>query len=162
MKKSKNDEDVKILVEIKRRPEIEIIPGDFTSRLYLPFTNLKAGFPSPAEAYEVEMLDFNHDMVPHPDTTFYGRVNGESMAGAGINTDDLVVIDRSEEPKKGDIVVAFINSEYTLKYYDDSHKAEGYIELVPANKHFPRLKVTSADDFTVWGVVIYSIKNWHN
>lgn len=140
--------------------EIELLPGAFTSKLTLPLANLKAGFPSPAESYEVEALDFNRDMIEHPDTTFYARVRGESMIGAGINPGDIVVVDRSLEPRKGDVIVAFINREYTLKYYDDTHKDEGYIELVPANKNFKRIKVTENDDFLIWGVVQYTIKNW--
>lgn len=142
--------------------EVEFIPSEFSGRLKLTFAPaIKAGFPSPAEAYEVEALDFNKDMIAHPDTTFYGRVRGDSMIDAGINDGDIIVIDRSVEPHKGDIVVAFYNREYTLKYYDDTHKDEGYIELVPANKKYPVFKVTEGDDFMVWGVVQYSIKNWH-
>lgn len=150
----------KKLGRILSMSDIEILPGAFTQRVKLPFANLKAGFPSPAESYEVDVLDFNRDMIKHPDTTFYARVRGESMLGAGINPDDIVVIDRSLEPRNGDIIVAFINREYTLKYYDDTHKEEGYVELVPANKSFPRIKVTENDDFVIWGVVQYTIKNW--
>lgn len=144
------------------KSEIEFIPSEFTKHLTLAFAPaIKAGFPSPAEAYEVEPLDFNKDLVTHPDTTFYARVMGDSMIGAGINPGDLLVIDRSIEPRKKDIIVAFYNKEYTVKYYDDTHKEEGYIELVPANKNYPVFKVTKDDDFMVWGVVQYSIKNWH-
>lgn len=141
--------------------EIEFIPSSFTKKLRLTFAPaIKAGFPSPAEAYEVEALDFNDDMIKHPDTTFYGRVRGDSMIDAGINDGDIIVIDRSVEPQKGDIIVAFYNREYTIKYYDDTHKDEGYIELIPANKKYPKFVVTESDDFMVWGVVQYSIKNW--
>lgn len=142
--------------------DIDILSSDFTTKLTLAFAPLiKAGFPSPAESYEMDALDFNKDMIRHPDTTFYGRVRGDSMINAGINEGDIVVIDRSIEPQNGDIIVAFFNGEYTLKYYDDTHKDDGYIELVPANDKFPKFKVTENDNFLVWGVVQYSIKNWH-
>lgn len=145
-----------------KQGEIEFISSEFTKKLPLTFSPaIKAGFPSPAEAYEVDALDFNKDMIAHPDTTFYGRVRGESMNGAGINDGDIVVIDRSLEPRRGDIVVAFYNGEYTLKYYDDTHIDDGYIELVPANKQFPTFHVGKDEEFAVWGVVQYSIKNWH-
>lgn len=147
---------------IMRQSEVEFIHSEFTNKLKLGFAPaIKAGFPSPAEAYEVEALDFNKDMIQHPDTTFYGRVRGDSMIDAGINDGDILVIDRSIEPQRGDIVVAFYNREYTLKYYDDTHKADGYIELVPANKKYPKFKVTQDDEFTIWGVVQYTIRNWH-
>ncbi|MGN1254280.1 MAG: LexA family protein [Prevotella sp.] len=145
-----------------RKPELVILPSAFDSRLSLPMAlGLRAGFPSPAEQYETESIDFNKDFVMHPDTTFYARVIGDSMIDVGINEGDIVVVDRSLEPHKGDIVVGYINEAFTIKYFDDSHKEEGYIELVPANKKYPHIKVTPADEFTLWGVVQYSIKNWH-
>ena len=112
----------------------------------------------------MEPLDFNHDLISHPDTTFYARANGDSMNGAGIDSGDLLVIDRSLIPHTGDIVVAFYNQEFTMKYYDDSHLAdEGYIELRPANPKYPVFKITSEQtDFRVWGVVIYTIKQRRN
>lgn len=144
------------------KSNVEFIPSEFTHKLTLAFSPaIKAGFPSPAEAYEVDALDFNKDMIQHPDTTFYGRVRGDSMIDAGIFDGDIIVVDRSLEPHNGDIIVAFYNREYTVKYYDDTHKDEGYILLVPANKKYPTFKVTEEDDFMVWGVLQYSIKNWH-
>ena len=145
-----------------KQAEVEFLPSEFTRKLRLTFAPaIKAGFPSPAEAYETDALDFNNDMIKNPDTTFYARVRGDSMIDAGINYGDIVVVDRSPEPQKGDIVVAFYNREYTLKYYDDTHKDEGYIELVPANRRYHAFRVTEADDFMIWGVVLYSIKDWH-
>lgn len=141
---------------------VKIIHSEFAARLRLRFAPIKAGFPSPAEAYEVDSLDFNKDMIPHPDTTFYAHVSGDSMTEAGIDDGDIVVVDRSVEAKKGDIILAFYNHEYTMKYFDDSHKAEGYIELIPANKNYPTFKVTKDDEFMVWGVVQFSIKNLHS
>lgn len=139
---------------------VKILNSEFTTKLRLCFAPaIKAGFPSPAEAYEVESLDFNKDMITHPDTTFYAHVSGDSMKDAGINDGDIVVIDRSVEAKNGDIILAFYNQEYTMKYLDDTHKADGYIELVPANKNYPTFKVTKDDEFMIWGVVQFSIKN---
>ena len=78
-----------------------------------------------------DSLDFNRDLIKHPESTFYGRVKGDSMIEAGINDGDIAVIDKSREPKNGSIVVAYINNEFTIKYLDTTHKDEGYIELRP-------------------------------
>ena len=115
---------------------IKIIQGDFEQGLELQLSpGIKAGFPSPADDYMVDSLDFNRDMIRHPEATFYGRVFGDSMVEAGISDGDFAVIDRSLEPRNGDIVVAYVNNEFTIKYLDLTHKDEGYIEVRPANSH---------------------------
>lgn len=140
---------------------IQIIKGDFTKKLKLQFApGIKAGFPSPAQDYRHDTLDFNRDFIRHPETTFYGRVDGDSMIEAGINDGDIAVIDRSLEACHGDVVVAYVNEEFTIKYLDLTHKNEGYIELRPANKHFHSIKIDVMDEFEVWGVVIWTIKCW--
>ena len=121
---------------------------------------IKAGFPSPAQDYRNDRLDFNRDMIQHPETTFYGRVDGDSMMNAGINDGDIAVIDRSIEAQDGDIIVAYINNEFTIKYLDLTHKGEGYIELQPANPNYTAIRIDQDDNFEVWGVVVYTIKNW--
>ena len=140
---------------------IKIIQGDFEQGLELQLSpGIKAGFPSPADDYMVDSLDFNRDMIRHPEATFYGRVFGDSMVEAGISDGDFAVIDRSLEPRNGDIVVAYVNNEFTIKYLDLTHKDEGYIELRPANSHYPTVRVDANDEFEVWGVVVWTIKNW--
>ena len=140
---------------------IRIIPGDFARQLELQFApGIRAGFPSPAQDYLHDSLDFNRDLIRNPEATFYGRVEGDSMIEAGINDGDIAVIDRSVEAQDGDIVVAYINEEFTIKYLDLSHRAEGYIELRPANRHFRPIRINADDDFEVWGVVVWTIKNW--
>lgn len=142
--------------------EVEFIQSEFATQLALSYApGIKAGFPSPAEAYEVEVLDFNKDMIRHPDTTFYGRVRGDSMMDAGICDGDILVIDRSLTPHNGDVVVAYYDNRFTVKFFDNTHYDEGYINLVPANNQFPVIKITADDEFTVWGVVQFTIKNWH-
>ena len=70
------------------------------------------------------------------------------------------MIDRSVEAQDGDVVVAFVNNEFTIKYLDLSHKEEGYIELRPANRDFQPIRIDDSDRFEVWGVVVWTIKNW--
>ena len=140
---------------------IQIIQGDFEKKLKLQFApSIRAGFPSPAEDYNHETLDFNRDLIRNPEATFYGKVEGDSMIEAGINDGDIAVIDRSLEPRDGDIVVGYINEEFTIKYLDLSHRNDGYIELRPANRDFKPIRIDEDDDFEVWGVVIWTIKNW--
>jgi len=141
---------------------IKIITGDFTEQLNLQFApGIKAGFPSPAQDYMHDSLDFNRDLIRNPESTFYGRVEGDSMIEAGICDGDIAVIDRSIEARNGDVIVAFVNEEFTIKYLDLSHRKDGYIELKPANRNFRPIRINETDDFEVWGVVVWTIKNWH-
>jgi len=140
---------------------MKLIKGEFSHKLDLQIApRIKAGFPSPAEDYLHESLDFNRDMIRHPEATFYGRVDGDSMIDAGICDGDIAVIDRSLEPRDGDVVVGYINGEFTIKYLDLKHKKDGYIELRPANKNFHPIRINEDDDFEVWGVVAWTIRNW--
>ena len=135
--------------------------GEFESNLELQLAeSVKAGFPSPADDYRHEPLDFNRDLIRHPEATFYGRVDGDSMIEAGIGDGDIAIIDRAVEAADGDIVVAYINNEFTMKYLDLSHRKDGYIELKPANKKYSPIRISDTDNFEVWGVVVWTIRNW--
>ena len=141
---------------------MKILKGEFKEKLDLLLApQIKAGFPSPAEDYMRESLDFNRDLIKHPEATFYGRVDGDSMMDAGISDGDIAVIDRALEPSDGDIIVAYINNEFTIKYLDLKHKKDGYIELRPANKNYKPIRIDEYDDFEVWGVVVWIIKKCH-
>lgn len=117
-------------------------------------------FPSPAEDYLNDSLDFNRDLIKNPEATFYGRVEGDAMTEAGISEGDIVVIDRSVKAEHGDVVVAYIDKEFTLKFLDLTHQKEGWIELRPANKAITPVRIDEDDHFSVWGVVVYTIKKW--
>ena len=141
--------------------KIEFLKGDFARRLALALApTIKAGFPSPADDYLHDSLDFNRDLIKNPEATFYGRVSGDSMIEAGICDSDIAVIDRSLQPVDGDVIVAFVNGEFTIKYLDLKHKEEGYIELRPANANYLPIRIDADDNFRVWGVVVWTIKQW--
>ena len=141
---------------------ITLLDSEFSKELELQIApELRAGFPSPAEEYLQDSLDFNRDLIKHPESTFYGRVCGDSMIDAGINDGDIAVIDKAREAHNGSIVVAYINNEFTIKYLDTTHKEEGYIELRPANDKYKSIRIDEGDDFEVWGVVVYTIKPWN-
>lgn len=140
---------------------IKLLKGEWLSRLSLALApNIKAGFPSPTDDYLRDSLDFNRDLIKNPEATFYGRVSGDSMRDAGINEGDIAVIDRSLQPTDGDVIVAYVNEEFTIKYLDLTHKEEGYIELRPANPNYSPIRIDSTDNFRVWGVVVWTIKQW--
>ncbi|MBP5691755.1 MAG: translesion error-prone DNA polymerase V autoproteolytic subunit [Bacteroidaceae bacterium] len=141
--------------------DIKILQSQFTQAQSLQLApGIKAGFPSPATDYLRDSLDFNRDLIRNPEATFFGRVVGDSMIGAGLDDGDLAVIDRSLEPNNGDIIVAYINNEFTIKTLDLSHRSQGYIELLPANPTYKPIRITDTDSFMVWGVVVYTIKTW--
>lgn len=141
--------------------KLKLLRGDFACKLSLALApTIKAGFPNPADDYLHDSLDFNRDLIKNPEATFYGRVSGDSMIEAGISNGDIAVIDRSLEPADGDIIVAFVNGEFTIKYLDLSHMSEGYIELRPANPAYSPIRIDAEDNFRVWGVVVWTIKQW--
>ena len=142
-------------------PELQIIEGEFKKKLDLQLAAaIKAGFPSPADDYRHDTLDFNRDLIQHPEATFYGRVQGDSMMEANICDGDIAVIDRSIQAKNGDVIVAYVNNEFTIKYLDLTHRKEGYIELRPANRNFRAIRIDEDDNFEVWGVVVWTFKKW--
>lgn len=116
---------------------------------------IHAGFPSPATDYMTQAIDLNRELVRHPAATFYGRVVGDSMIDAGVEEGDILVIDRSLDPRDGDMAVCFVDGEFTLKYL--KFKEDGII-LVPANDRYPSIEVDGNTDFQMWGLVTYVIK----
>ena len=137
--------------------KLTIYGADRSTGLALPYADegVRAGFPSPAQDYMSENIDLNRELVRHPATTFYGRVKGNSMIDAGIEEGDLLVIDKSLEPQDGDMVVAFIDGDFTIKYV---RQEKDCLWLVPANADYQPIRVTEENDFMVWGVVTYTIK----
>lgn len=117
-------------------------------------TPVTAGFPNPAEDARGTALDLNELVVQHPVATYYLRVEGDSMTGAGIGAGDIVVVDKSLEPKSGDIVVAAVDGDFTLKHL----KREGQKAwLVAANPAYEPIALHEATDASLWGVVTYVI-----
>ena len=123
-------------------------------------TVIKAGFPSPAQDYISGTIDLNRELIRHRETTFLARVSGNSLQEAGICDGDIVIIDKSLEAKNGDFVVAFIDGEFTLKEFRFD-EAENCAWLIPHNKNYEPIKVTQENDFLVWGVLTYTIKQLH-
>nr|WP_322113406.1 translesion error-prone DNA polymerase V autoproteolytic subunit [Prosthecochloris sp. SCSIO W1103] len=144
------------LVKIHDSRSIDFYSADVGLELELPFalSEISAGFPSPADDHLELKLDLNKALIRHPSATFYGRVKGDSMIEAGIGEGDILVIDKSLDPKEGDIAVCFLDGEFTVKRIG---KQDGGLCLMPANEKFKPILVTGDSDFLVWGVVTYVI-----
>ncbi len=136
--------------------KLTIHPPETDKSLRLPlFSNkVRAGFPSPAEDHLEQKLDLNQFLIKHPAATFFVRVEGDSMKNGGISHGDLLIVDRAITPQNGQIIVAVLTGEFTLKRI----KKEGNrLFLKPENPSFPLIEVTEEMDFQVWGVVTYTI-----
>ncbi|MEM6447037.1 MAG: translesion error-prone DNA polymerase V autoproteolytic subunit [Cyanobacteria bacterium J06642_2] len=111
---------------------------------------VQAGFPTQGESYIEGKLDLNRHLSEHPIATFFVRVTGDSMLGAGINPGDLLVVDRALEPSDGKIVIAILDGELTVKRLSLNRDR---LHLIPENPDYPALEVSELADFEVWGVV---------
>lgn len=117
---------------------------------------VEAGFPTVADEFIEDRLDLNRYLIAHPAATFFVRVSGTSMQNAGILPGDMVVVDRSLDPKERDIVIAVLDGQFTLKRFS---MIQGAIHLLPENPRFPPIKVESEQvDFAIWGVVTSVIR----
>jgi len=113
-------------------------------------TRVSAGFPSPAADYEEDKLDLNEHLIKHPAATFFVRTIGDSMVGAGIHCGDLLVVDRSLEPRDKSIVIAIVNGDLTVKRIRIKKKK---ITLEPENETYSVQEINENMEFEVWGVV---------
>ena len=139
--------------------KLQIYSADTSTILDLSYVEggIKAGFPSPAQDYLTASIDLNKELIRRKETTFLARVSGNSLMDAGISDGDIIVIAKSLEVKNGDFVVAFIDGEFTLKEFR-LDEANHCAWLIPHNKDFEPIKVTEENDFMIWGVRTYTIK----
>lgn len=129
-----------------------IFIADFSTPIELPLVlePVPAGFPSPADDYIEGRLDLNQYLIKHPAATFFVRVTGDSMIGAGIHSGDLLVVDRALSPADGNVVIAAVNGELTVKRL---HRKNGEIFLAPENSAYKPIPISDGTSFEVWGVV---------
>ena len=120
-------------------------------------TRLSAGFPSPATDYMEEALDLNTFLIRHKAATFVFAVKGHSMRDAGIVDGDKVLVDRSVKPKHGQIVVAVVNGDYTIKRL---YSTAGRIELHHENPEFQPRTFQDGEQLEIWGVVVGVIRRY--
>ncbi len=132
--------------------EIVFLPHPEPTVLDIPlFTGkVAAGFPSPADDYIEKTLDLNDLLVQKPAATFFVRAEGESMLGAGIHPNDILVVDRSIEPVSGKIVICALNGELTVKRLQ---KDRNGVVLAAENPAYADITLPEESDLVIWGVV---------
>ena len=125
-------------------------------RLQLPLfaSRIPAGFPSPADDYIESRLDLNELLIQRQEATYFLRVKGDSMQGAGIHPGDLIVVDRSIHARDGNVVVAEVDGELTIKRL---RLGAGNPELHPENPAYPVIRFKEGQELRIWGVVTSSV-----
>jgi DNA polymerase V len=138
---------------------IQIFNSDTTLNKEFPLylSSVQAGFPSAADDYLDRKIDLNEHLIKHPAASFFVKVKGDSMIGAGIYSGDMLIVDRSEDPKNNSIVVAILNGEFTVKRLQ---KTENKIFLIAENPNYKSIEITQGMDFEVWGVVLHTIRSF--
>ena len=134
--------------------EIYKSDGATSQPLKLYLSRIRAGFPSPADDFIDKHLDLNEHLIKHPSSTFFVKVKGDSMLGAGINSGDILIVDRSLEPKDKRIVVAVVNGDFTVKRIS---KKGDRLSLMAENPKYPAIEIKDGMEFEIWGVVIHVI-----
>ncbi len=134
--------------------DVQRIENNIRSELPF-FPGISAGFPSPANDYLEATIDLNKELIKNPSSTFFGRVKGLSMMDAGIDDEDILIIDKSVIPKSGMTAVCFVDGEFTLKKISLDNNC---ITLLAANKNYKPIVITEQNDFLIWGIVMYVIR----
>ena len=122
---------------------------------WLAEDEISAGFPSPADDFKEIRISLDRELVKNKEATFYARVSGDSMVGAGLEHGDLLVIDRSINPVNGKIAVCLVDGEFTVKRIK---KIKKKFYLMPENKKYEPIEITEEKELIVWGIVEYVIK----
>ncbi|EBZ9128460.1 translesion error-prone DNA polymerase V autoproteolytic subunit [Salmonella enterica] len=130
-------------------------PTELREIIYLPFFSylVPCGFPSPAADYIEQRIDLNELLVSHPSSTYFVKATGDSMIDAGINDGDLLVVDSSRTAEHGDIVIAAVDGEFTVKRL----QLRPTVQLNPMNSAYSPIIVGSEDTLDVFGVVTFIV-----
>lgn len=139
---------------VERDARGRLIPRALTASVKLLGT-VEAGFPSPAEEELVDTISLDDFLVQNPEASFLLKVSGDSMSGAGILPGDMVIVDKRRQPKSGDIVVAQVDGEWTMKYLK---KSGGSVALHPANPKYRPIR--PRDELKVAGVVTAVVRKY--
>lgn len=126
-------------------------------KLPLAQESIPAGFPTPNGGYIDSELDVNEFLVSHPSSTYIYRVDGDSMIEAGIMPDDYVLVDSSMQPRNGDVVVAVVDGDYTVKKLHMGPPPK----LVPCNKDYQPIQIGEYTEVTIIGPVISVVRKYH-
>ena len=122
---------------------------------WLAEEGISAGFPSPADDFKETRISLDRELVKNKEATFYARVIGDSMIGAGLDDGDLLIIDRSKNPENGKIAICLVDGEFTVKRIK---KENNKLYLMPENKKYKPIELKEENELIIWGVVEYVIK----
>ena len=122
---------------------------------WLAEEGISAGFPSPADDFKETRISLDRELVKNKEATFYARVSGDSMVGAGLDDGDLLIIDRSINPENGKIAVCLVDGEFTVKRIK---KEKDKLYLIPENKKYKKIEIKEENELIIWGIVEYVIK----
>ena len=144
-------------MSVKKSKKLTFFLPNFESELKIPFIKdgVSAGFPSPAADFSENNIDLNKELSENPLATFYIKVKGNSMIDAGINDKDVLVVDRSLEPRDNKIAICFVDGEFTVKRIKVEKDC---LYLMPENPNYETIKVTEENQLIIWGIVTYVIK----
>jgi len=142
-------------------PHLTVLkPAIGAAPIHIPLFGCKvpAGFPSPADDYIEGRLSLDEHLISNKDATFFVRAKGNSMTGAGIFDGDLLVVDKSLDPSSGDIIIAIIDGDLTVKRF--IRRGERVI-LKPENPRFKEIELQDGQELLVWGVVTSTVKKFN-
>ncbi len=122
---------------------------------WLAEDGISAGFPSPADDFKEIRISLDRELIKNREATFYARVSGDSMIGAGLEDGDLLVIDRSLNPENRKIAVCLIDGDFTVKRIK---KIKKNFYLIAENKKYKPIKIEEDNQLIIWGIVTYVIK----
>ena len=122
---------------------------------WLAEDGISAGFPSPADDFKETRISLDRELVKNKEATFFARVSGDSMVGAGLDDGDLIVIDRSKNPENGKIAICLVDRKFTVKRIK---KEKNKFYLMPENKRYKPIELKEENELIIWGIVEYVIK----
>ena len=143
-----------IRVPLSKIPAVSAFLENGSSACPLYASRVRAGFPSPADDYIESYLDLNAHLIKHPASTFFLTASGDSMTGAGIQSGDMLIVDKSLTATHGKIVIAAIDGELTVKRLSCMANR---VQLLPENTNYPPIDITDAHELVIWGVVTHVI-----
>lgn len=153
--------NIKKYLNLSRANNVEEISLAYKETTYNPLFlfehKVPAGFPSPADDHIEKRLDLNEYLIKKSDTTFFVKIKGDSMIDASINDGDIVIIDRSMQAKIGDIVLASVDGNFTIKTLS---KYKLKPRLLPANEKYKPIEINEDTQFELWGVVTGAVRKF--
>lgn len=153
--------DIKKYINLFRSSNVEEVSSAYKNTTHNPLVlfehKVPAGFPSPADDHVEKRLDLNEYLIKKSDATFFVKIKGDSMIDASINDGDIVIVDRSMQAKVGDIVLASVDGNFTIKTLS---KYKLNPRLLPANDKYKPIEINDNTQFELWGVVTGAVRKF--